>query len=114
MKMTEIIALAKAGYKKSDIDALLAVDIDEISEDGTEANLTDEESADTTVERTDGKAEQKKAEEHSEQKEEPDYKALYEKACADLKLAQEANLTQNIKKEDDSPSINDILDSFII
>lgn len=114
MKMTEIIALAKAGYKKADIDALLAVDIDEASEDSTEENLTDEESADTTVERTDGKAEQKKEEEHSERKEEPDYKALYEKACADLKLAQEANLTQNIKKEDDSPSINDILDSFII
>lgn len=114
MKMTEIIALAKAGYKKSDIDALLAVDIDEASEDSTEENLTDEESADTTVERTDGKAEQKKEEEHSERKEELDYKALYEKACADLKLAQEANLTQNIKKEDDSPSINDILDSFII
>lgn len=114
MKMTEIIALAKAGYKKSDIDALLAVDIDEISEDSTEENLTDEESADTTVDMADGKAEQKKEEEHSERKEEPDYKALYEKACADLKLAQEANLTQNIKKEDDSPSINDILDSFII
>ena len=114
MKMTEIIALAKAGYKKSDIDALLAVDIDEASDNSTEDNLPDEESAENTVVRTDGNAEQKKEEEHSERKEEPDYKALYEKACADLKLAQEANLTQNIKKEDNEPSINDILDSFIL
>ena len=112
MKLTDIIALSKAGYKKADIDKLIE-DEKGLLEDTTVDNLPVEEPAEITVETTDSKAEQEKTEEHTEATEKLDYKALYEKAMSDLKLAQDYNNRQNIKTEENEPSVDDILNNLM-
>lgn len=113
MTILEKLALVKAGYKKADIEALEAEESQKSSNDSAEDNLTDEGLTDTDVDRADIKAESEKKEEHSEVKNEPDYKSMYEKVCADLKLAQEANLRKNIAPESKDSTVDDILNSFI-
>lgn len=108
------LALAKAGYKKSEIEELLSETVED-STTTTADNLTNEGQTDeSAVDTTDGGAEAEKEEEHAEQTDVPDYKALYEKACADLKKAQEKNTHVNVESQaPKKPDIDSILDSLM-
>lgn len=111
MKLTDIISLTKAGYKKSDIEAIIkAEESNEVSKDSTAENLPPEGQTEITIEKADSKADSENVEEHTEAKDVVDYKKLYEDKCAELKLAQENNIRQNVKSEEKEPSVNDILD----
>lgn len=100
MKLEDIIALAKQGYKPSDIKELVALatpeqtqtDTPTVTEIGADAqgkqtaeseqvtpseNVTEPETTETTL----------------------DYKAMYEKSQADLKALQEKNTHQTITTE---------------
>lgn len=111
MKLTDIIALAKAGYKKTDIDELLEVPVDEpekvaIPESKDEENIPKggdeeypEESADV-----------------------PDYEKLYKDVLEqietlknDLKIAQTKNINQNIStnNNDDLADLADVFRSYM-
>lgn len=91
MKIKEIIALTLAGYKKSDIDELLKLELDEPKEE-----------------------EKKEAETHKEEKkEEPDYKSMFETLQAEteqlktaLAEAQSAVTKQDVSKE--QPKVDDL------
>ena len=92
MKLTDVIALAKAGYKKADIDELLTVQVDEPDDDkaapaSTEAEPAPEGGAEISPETSSNV---------------PDYEALYnevmkdlEKTRNDLKVAQDQNRHAN-------------------
>lgn len=82
MKMKEVIALALAGYKKKDIEDLLAMDIEE----ETQENNVEEKPEQTEPENVEEVAEE----------EEIDYKSLYEDTLAKLKNAQKSNTKENI------------------
>lgn len=113
-KFTDRLTLAKAGYKKAEIEELLS-ETTEASTQTTLDNLPDEGQPEkSAVETADGGAEAEKKEEHKEPEAVPDYKALYEKACADLKLAQEHNTHVNIEGQaPKKPDIDSILDSLM-
>lgn len=108
MNINDIVALAKNGYKPGDIKALLEM-----------AN---------TIEAVQEPAEEEKEDSVSlpkaEAQKEPevDYKALYEEAAskneklaADLKIAQKANVSQNVKADtiSDEDAFKSILRDFM-
>ena len=94
MKFSDVIALARAGYKKKDIDDLLNMDMREQEE-----------------------SEQYQEQPEQDQEEsEQDYKTLYEQAQKDLQKAQAANRQQNINKDneqDEQKVLSDIVNNFI-
>ena len=106
MHITDIIALAKAGYTAKDIKELLSVEVMEKSETITEP--------------------EKPIETESEEKE-PDYKTLYENATKeieklnaektetenDLKKAQKVNSNANIANVENIESPEKIWENFL-
>lgn len=97
MKITEIIALAKAGYKKSDIDKIIE----------EEKAAAESEEIDEVEEIEEEKEEIKEEHIEEEKEEEPDYKALYEELKKSkeetekkLKQAQKMNREKEIEKSD--------------
>ena len=107
MNLIDIIALAKAGYKKADIDELLAVPIDE----------PDPEPAAGSTDPDDGsKGEPEPSPEPSAN--DPDYEQLYndlrselEKVKNDLKVAQDANRKKPVDPNDPDP-MSELADVF--
>lgn len=90
MKIKDIIALTLAGYRKADIDKLIALELDEPKEEE--------------------KAETPKVEEKTE---EPDYKSMFEQLQAEnaklqtaLTDAQSAVTRQDVSKE--QPKVDDM------
>ena len=105
MKLTDIIALAKAGYKKDDIDELLQVPIDEPEPIPTAPDSTEPESG------PEGGPEPSPEKPSSDQ---PDYEQLYKAVLGqidtlknDLKIAQET-----IKRQNNDPGQPDPLDDL--
>ncbi len=110
MKLSDRIALAKAGYKKHEIEEIIKSEqagleeetIDEVEEvEETEDPEPDTDTGDTDTETKDP---------------EPDYKALYEKTIEDLKKAQEANRKQVVatdKDQTDEQTLEEIIKEFI-
>lgn len=107
MNLLDIISLAKAGYKKADIDELLAIPIDE----------PDPEPAAGSTEPDDGsKGEPEPSPEPSAN--DPDYEQLYndlrselEKVKNDLKVAQDANRKKPVDPDHPDP-MDDLADVF--
>ena len=107
MNLLDIISLAKAGYKKADIDELLAIPIDE----------PDPEPAAGSTEPDDGsKGEPEPSPEPSA--DDPDYEQLYndlrselDKVKNDLKLAQDANRKKPVDPDHPDP-MEDLADVF--
>lgn len=93
MTLTDIIALAKEGYKPSDIKELIAL--------GTEAPEKTEEAEQKTQEEesANDKAEEKEPE--AEEQEAIDYKSKYEEVNAKLAELQKAFTNQNNDKGQD-------------
>ena len=90
MKFTDYIALARAGYKKADIEKMLAEDAKEDKEP-----LPDP----LDIGDTQGPEPEKPTEQAPEAEkpvvDQTDYKALYEQAKKDLEAAQRANTTRD-------------------
>lgn len=109
MNLIDIIALAKAGYKKADIDELLAVPVDEPEPLPA--------APDSTV-RADGpEGGPEPSPEDSPQ--EPDYRMLYddiqkelEKVRQDLKAAQEKNITKDLSGQAGPDPMKELEDVF--
>lgn len=107
MNLLDIISLAKAGYKKADIDELLEIPIDE----------PDPEPAAGSTESDDGsKGEPEPSPEPSAN--DPDYEQLYndlrselEKVKNDLKVAQDANRKKPVDPNEPDP-MADLADVF--
>lgn len=107
MNLLDIISLAKAGYKKADIDELLAIQIDE----------PEPEPAAGSTEPDDGsKGEPEPSPEPSA--DDPDYEQLYnelrselEKVKNDLKVAQDANRKKPVDPDHPDP-MADLADVF--
>ena len=108
LNLFDIVDLAKAGYKKKDIDEIL-----------TKAN---EDKSDPEPESPEQPPEENGEKDHAEdkagsedKKDDVDYKKLYEDKCAELEKAQKANTQTNLKNDtdDNTPSIDDIVRSFM-
>ena len=110
MKLTDIIALAKAGYRKDDIDVMLQVPVDE-----PEPLMP---SPDSTEPENGSKGD---PEPSPEDPQEPDFEVKYkelvtefEKLKEDLKVAQEKNLKQPSPAEpDDVKEWEDIFRAYM-
>lgn len=90
MKFTDYIALAKAGYKKAEIEKMLAEDAKEEKEqlpEPLDIGISQEPEPEKPTEPA------PKAEEPAP--DQTDYKALYEQAKKDLEAAQRANTTRD-------------------
>ena len=111
MNLIDIISLAKAGYKKADIDELLAVPIDE----------PDPEPAAGSTDPDDGsKGEPEPSPEPSAN--DPDYEQLYnelrselDKVKNDLKVAQDANRKKPVDPNEPDPmaELADVFRSYM-
>ena len=108
MKLTDVVALAKAGYRKADIDELLAVQVDEPDPIPAEPESTEPEagSGGDPVQSPEISAD------------DPDYEQLYkdvlgqiETLKSDLKAAQAKNIKQSIPDQESDP-LDDLADVF--
>lgn len=111
MNITDIIALAKAGYKKADIKELLELETDN-------PNNSESKPTETQTEGAPEVTEEKNVTVQPESKEpELDYKALYEQSQAELKKAQQKNINKDVSNVQQGPSdmdiLNDITASFM-
>lgn len=107
MKMKEIVALAVAGYKKKDIDELLALELPEDDQH--------EEPQDEVIDKKEEPEEEQKRKSEEDEKPEPaedeiDYKKLYEESQLKIKELQQSNVKKDI--EGDEESLDDILSNL--
>jgi hypothetical protein len=108
LNLFDIVDLAKAGYKKKDIDEILKKAGEEKSD--SEPEPSEQPPAENAEK---DPAEGKEGSE--DKKDDIDYKKLYEDKCAELEKAQKANTQTNLKNDtdDNTPSIDDIVRSFM-
>ena len=114
MNITDIIALAKAGYKVADIKELISM-----AEDKSEDKSADK-SVDKSEDKSDDKSEDKSEDKSDDKSEDKvDYKALFEKLDADnkklkatLEILQKSNIDKDMSGKDDKPTDDDILVDF--
>lgn len=95
MNLTDIIALAKQGYKPSDIKELIA-----LGENVPEATAPTENPAEEAPH-------DEVQNEPVQQEEQPeiDYKKLYEESQASLKIAQQANINKEVPAADSPETV---------
>ena len=90
MKFTDYIALARAGYKKADIERMLAEDEKEEKEPLPDPLDVEESPAPEPEVKT-----QQTSEAEKPAVDQTDYKALYEQVKKDLEAAQKANISRD-------------------
>lgn len=106
MKLEDIIALAKQGYKKADIEEL--INLAKETEKEPEPVSTEEEVPEG------GSSEPVNAPEDVKVPEpEPDYKMLYEQSQATIKQMQQNNVTKNLGGSAGDPSDSEILNEIV-
>ena len=108
----DIVELAKAGYKVNEVKELIelskAEEIKETDTSVTSGSSTDGAAADIpTI--TPGES----AAVPEEDKDDTDYKALYEASQIELKEAQKANIKRDISSSEDNKSDEEILKDLI-
>lgn len=97
MKLTDIIALAKQGYKPNDIKELLTL------AEPTEKTANDEPETPEKEEPIEDKEQEKEEPVKEPENKEPDYKALYEESQKALKEAQKKNRSDQTGHEERTP-----------
>lgn len=105
----DYIALAKAGYKKADIDKIIALSEQETAKPEEQPGATDsniEQPASPEAE----KPAEKEVEADAPVKEEIDYKELYEKSQEDLKKAQALNRSGDNSGKNNVDSEKDLME----
>lgn len=98
MKLTDIIALAKQGYKPNDIKELLA-----LAEPNEKTGNDEPETPEKEEPIEDREQEKEEPAENKAENKEPDYKALYEKSQKALKEAQKKNRSDQTGHEERTP-----------
>lgn len=109
MKITERIALLRAGYTKAEIEAMVKAE----NEDTT--SETDEETKDEAAEADDSAQEGHEADSSADEAEadgddHPNFEELYKKAKADLEKAQAENVRRSGEIERQKQTISEYLD----
>lgn len=109
LSITDIVALAKAGYKPADVKELITMaDAKETSEDQKDQKSAEEPQQAEGQNAPEGtEAEKQTEKEEAAEKADKDdvnYKELYEKSQNDLKAAQEANRKQDASGNASDPS----------
>lgn len=108
LTIKDIVDLAKAGYKPADVKELMELSKSN-NDTSSEAAPADTESEtpekNPQIDPPAGVAE--------DEKEEPDYKSLYESTKKELEKAQKANIKTDISSEDDYISDSDIIKDLI-
>ena len=99
MKLTDIIALARQGYKPEDIKELVALADSDDNEGSAGDEGTPEAAPETQPDDPQPESDDEGEKASDRKADEPDYKALYEKTLKDLKAAQ----SENVKKESSEP-----------
>lgn len=118
MKLDEMIALAKAGYKKKDIDAIIASENEKANNTSHDANS--ENAGDSPAE-TESTGEESATEEAAPTEEDITNEALkdayaeIESLKKDLAKAQAANVNKEVSDngDDDAKTVEDIVRSFM-
>ena len=105
MTLSEVIALAKAGYKKSDIEKMLNTDPE--PGDKPEPQGAEPEQAEDSEGEPDTPGNPEPQDDN-----EPDYKALYEEAQKKLVEAQKNNSKQDQGKDDNIEKLETLFDDF--
>ena len=99
ISISDMIALAKAGYTPGQVKELMTMEISQDVKTETEAKAEEQQAAAAPIDKAKtASAEPNQATENAgtEKSEDPvDYKALYEQTKADLDKAQKANVSQN-------------------
>ena len=120
LSIPDIIALAKAGYKPSDVKELISLaDAKETSEDQKDQKSAEEpQKAEGQDAPESAEAEKQPEKEEAAEKADKDdvnYKELYEKSQNDLKAAQEANRKQDASGNAPGPSesLKSIIASYL-
>lgn len=110
LNLFDIVDLAKAGYKKKDIDEILKKAGEDKSDPEPEPEPPEQPPEENGEK---DRAEDKAGSE--DKKDDIDYKKLYEDKCAELEKAQKVNTQTNLKNDTDNntPSIDDIVRSFM-
>ena len=105
MKLSEIIALSKAGFKAAEIRAMMQDPEPEEPEEEPEELEEPEEPEE---------APEEPEEEPEEPEKEPDYKALYEESQKQLKKAQQLNRKKPINSDDksDEEIVSDLINNY--
>lgn len=95
MKIADIVALAKAGYKYSEVKELIQLASDTKDDPEKEEQKEEQETEPEKEEQKQNEAKEKETEPDTEtEADDPDYKALYEESQKQLKAAQAANRKQ--------------------
>ena len=103
MKFSDILDLARQGYKPSDIKELLSMDTETKSEPENEPEKKSEPENEPET--------KSEPENEHETKSEPDYKKMYEDTLKKIDALQKANQRQPIEEHKDN--VNDIIrDAF--
>lgn len=114
MKLTDIIALAKAGYTVAEVKELMAMEQQE-TEQPAQPETDPKQPAQPETESK--QPAQPETEPKQPAQPETDYKTLYEQAQNDLKIAQQENIKlskkEQDKTEDDEKLLADLVSSFI-
>lgn len=123
MKLTDIIALAKAGYTVAEVKELMALETEPKqpaqleTEPKQPAHPETEPKQHTQPETEPKQPAQPETEPKQPAQPETDYKALYEQAQNDLKIAQQENIKlskkEQDKTEDEDKLLADLVSSFI-
>lgn len=121
ISISDMIALAKAGYTPSQVKELMTMEISQDVKTETEAKAEEQQAAAAPGDKAKtASAESKQATENAgtETSEDPvDYKALYEQTKADLDKAQKANVSQNAgavqNTEDAYKHLTETISSFL-
>ena len=110
LSIMDYLALAKAGYKRADIDQIIALSKEDEAkpEEQPAASVSHEETKTDGAEPTEAPEKEDLPKDPPE--EEIDYKSLYEKSQEDLKTAQALNRGKD--SSENKPDPNDLKDVF--
>lgn len=110
VSLSDLIALAKAGYTPANVKELITlsetVDAAKTEEPQGAAAATDEPK--TVSPEPEKPTAPENASEQATQEETVDYKALYEKTAEELKAAQQANRSQSAPEEDSDQMLKNL------
>lgn len=113
----DIVALAKAGYKAAEVKEMLSAEIpDPVPADGGTDNKEDKKDPepDNQPPAENPAKESGQGKEGDPGKDDNvDYKKLYEDKCKELETAQQKNVHQNQPEKPKTPTIDDIVRSFM-
>ena len=115
LNISDIVALAKAGYKPAEVKELIALSEKETQPKPEEQPGATAATSEPTTESPEPiKASENEAKAAEPEKEEIDYKELYEKSQQDLKKAQEANRSADNSGKAPEDAMKDLLETISI